>query len=240
MLMSVVDEISEFDPYPVLAGTRVLVTGGSSLMGQAVLRALAQHRARIVVPEGATSAMPVALMAAPGGWAGSFTALDQPMTSTADATRMTQIASTIHGGLDNVVNVVSIDRAEIAEAVATDHVSQLMTDALATATAVMRVAENRMSLSATPGAIVTILTFTGQLSARERLCADLIRATLASAVRTLATAAAAKGVRILAIADGHDIDSDTTAAANQTLRLLADKRGSLSGLVFELDACAGY
>jgi NAD(P)-dependent dehydrogenase (short-subunit alcohol dehydrogenase family) len=240
MLMSVLDEISEFDLHPVLAGTRVLVTGGASPMGQAVLRALAVHRARIVVPDSAASAGNIRQTAATSGWAGSLTALDQPMATTTDATRVTQAASAVYGGLDNVITVVSIDRAEIASAVAGDDVSRLMTETLAAAMAVMRVAENRMSLSATPGAIVTILTFTGSLSTRESLCADLIRATLAGAVRNLATTAAAKGVRILAIADGRDGASDPTAAANQALRLLADNRGSLSGLVFELDACAGH
>jgi len=163
-----------------------------------------------------------------------------PLGSSEDILVFARAAVAEFGGLDMVVNVLSLDAAAPPTGADIDAVEAGVSDALLKACLVSRVAANRMRLLMADGVILTVAVLRADAPAETRTFAQLVRSTLAGMTRAEAGAWAAQGIRFNAVtpdvlgvvapaASGQETD-----IARLALFLAAGNGRSLSGVTFEL------
>ena len=147
MLMSVLEGARASPAYPELAGKRVLITGITSTSGVDVVRAFAEHRARLVLQfdELSEPAQAIAEIAAP-------TALEMrafgPIDRAAD--RVAQFARTAvkaFHGLDVAINLVPLSPSRLPTAsTTTADVERMLAEHLLLPALISRIAANDLHL----------------------------------------------------------------------------------------------
>jgi 3-oxoacyl-[acyl-carrier protein] reductase len=239
MLMSTLDSVEMYPAYPELAGKRVLLTGLSRAHGVDIVRALAEHRTRLVVQlvEDCAETVAVAEVAAQ-------TALDMrlftgPFADPDAAIRFARTAVKSFGGLDVVINIAyPVVPASGGTATERD-IEQAVSAALTPAYVISRIAANRMRTTWTEGLILNVLTPATPASRAARGLTAVARATLAAMTRSEAQKWSADRIRINAVAPAvlslGSVGSLGCEPDVATLALeLASRRGQdLSGIVFE-------
>jgi 3-oxoacyl-[acyl-carrier protein] reductase len=238
MFMSVVDQVPGVSVYPELAGGRVLITGISSDAGVDVARAFASHRTHLIMQTADTSPAMTEVAALLTESATNLQVFNEPLETRDAARRFAQTASQIHGGLDAVVNLISISPDDIAGLATEDDVETFISDKLSAQLELTRVIANRMRTTWTEGSILNAVLMPEPATQREVAVGGLIHAALAAMTRGEAQAWAEHAIRINAIGPrgttpaGAALSSEPEVAS-LALYLASKKGRSLSGQMFD-------
>ena len=243
MLMSVIEEAHAVACHPELAGKRVLITGVTSCIGVDLVRAFADHKARLVLQfaEQTESMDAVAEIA-------SRSALEiasyGPVASTPDdAVTFARTAVQTFGGLDVVINLVPLQAPIIDAASDIDDIEKLVAARLTLPLLLSKIAANRMAMMMTEGLILNVATVPAGGKSAKWAFASVMKAALSGVTRSQAEEWSPKGIRFNAIApQTSSVPMDPGLAGEANVALLALYLASpsgrqLSGHVFEAD-CA--
>jgi 3-oxoacyl-[acyl-carrier protein] reductase len=240
MLMSVFEGAAP--AFTELVGKRVLITGLTSSCGVDIVRAFAEHKARLVLQfeEESETAQVIAEIAAPA-------ALDIQALGpvAAEAAAVTQLAHRVvkaYGGLDVVINLVPLAVPPPGFSATTADVERSVAERLLLPYMLSRIAANRMAMLLNDGLILNVAMLTGTLRGPAQAFASMVKAAMAAITRRQAEEWAGKAVRFNAIAP-----PTTQAPAKPSLAgeaevaalalYLASGRGkALSGHVFEAES----
>ncbi|MDQ8700484.1 SDR family oxidoreductase [Hyphomicrobium sp. LHD-15] len=245
MLMSVISRPYEFVAMPELSGSRVLITGLTSTSGFDLARGFADHGARLVIqsPEDTPEMTELAAVLAENS--SDIRLFNDPLQGDEDAQRLVQTAVKDFGGLDSVVNLVTVDPSAVARLETVADVERLVADVLRLPLRLTEITANRMRLVWIEGSILNVVRVAGSGDGRSMMFADVLRATLADLTRSLAQDWAAHGVRINAVAPPSSIavmgrhgdasDADLAAVA---LEMASRKGRSISGHVLDAEGAA--
>jgi 3-oxoacyl-[acyl-carrier protein] reductase len=242
MLMSVIEGALSAPAYPELAGKRILVTGLTSRCGVDVVRAFAEHKCRLVLQfaEASEAMEAVAEIAAPHALeTKAYGAVGREADA---AVRFAKTAIKAFGGLDAVVNVVSLDAHDLEQAASPSDVERLVSERLTLPFLISKIAANRMSMMLTEGLILNVATLGSDASRRGRAFAAVARAALTGMTRAQADEWAGRAIRFNAIAPqtglvpvGQGLSGEPDIAA-MALYLASGRGKALSGHVFEAAA----
>ena len=234
MLMSVVERKSGVGVYPELAGARVLVTGLTTALGVDVARAFADHKARLVVqsPEDTPEMTEVAALLSES--AGEIKVFNDPIASPDEAVRLVQGVVQELGGLDALINIVTLDPAALSRDAGPSEIEDHVASKLLGAVLATRVAANRMRLTLTQGSILNIVAVPAEGGAASVILADIAYATLAAMTRGEAKEWAEQGIRINAVGPKTSAScvvaqAPDTGIAALALYLASKKGRGLSG-----------
>lgn len=238
MFMSVVDHVPGVSVYPELAGGRILMTGVSCVAGVDVARAFAGHRTQLIVHTADTSPAMTEVAALLAESASSLQVFNQPLDSRDAACRFAQSASQIHGGLDAVVNLITIDPADIALLATEDEVEAYISAKLGAQLELTRVVANRMRTTWTEGSILNIVLMPEPATQREVAVGGLLHAALAAMTRGEAETWAEHAIRINGIGPRGTAPAGAALAsepevASLALYLASKKGRQLSGQMFD-------
>lgn len=238
MFMSVVDHVPGVAVYPELAGARVLVTGLTLSAGVDVARALASHRTHLVLHTADTSPAMTEVGALLAESATNLQIFNEPLETRDAARRFAQTASQIHGGLDTVVNLVTISSDEIAGLDSEASVEAFISDTLGNQLEITRVIANRMRTTWTEGSILNVVLMPEPATQREVTVGGLVHAALAAMTRGEAQTWAEHAIRINAIgprgtAPAGAALSSEPEVASLALYLASKKGRTLSGQMFD-------
>jgi NAD(P)-dependent dehydrogenase (short-subunit alcohol dehydrogenase family) len=239
MLMSVIEGALSAPTYPEIAGKRVLITGITASRGVDIVRAFADHKARLVLQFAETGEKTEAIceVVAPA-------ALDikayPPIGSETDAvTAFAKKAVQAFGGLDAVINLVPLDAVPFVPLATVSGIEQIIGERLAVPYLLSTIAANRMSLMLTEGLVLNVATLPAGARGAAHGFAAVLKASLTGMTRAQAKEWSPRGICFNAIApqvafpaSEPALDGEPEVAA--TALYLASGRGrSLSGLVFE-------
>ena len=246
MLMSVLAQPSALSVSPELSGARVLITGLTSTQGFDLARAFADHGARLVIqsPEDSPEMTELAAVLAEGS--SEIRLFSDPFESDAEAVRLVQAAAQDFGGLDAVVNLVSVGAGAVARLETAEDVEALVGKALRVPLELTEVAANRMRLTWTEGSILTIVRVADVSGGRGLMLAVVLHARLADLTRGLATQWAEAGIRINAVGPPSSVAAMGGASASPSeadlaalaLQLASHKGRSVSGHVLDAAGAA--
>jgi 3-oxoacyl-[acyl-carrier protein] reductase len=242
MLMSVISRQCEFVAMPELSGARVLITGLTSTSGFDLARGFADHGARLVIqsPEDTPEMTELAAVLAENS--ADIKLFNDPLQSDEEAQRLVQTAVKDFGGLDCIVNLVSVDARAVALLETAEDAEALVADVLRLPLRLTEIAANRMRLVWIEGSILNVVRVADTGDGRSMMFADMLRAVLADLTRSLAQDWAEHGVRINAVAPpssiavmgGHAAASDADLAAI-ALQIASRKGRSVSGHVLDAE-----
>jgi NAD(P)-dependent dehydrogenase (short-subunit alcohol dehydrogenase family) len=242
MLMSVIEGALSAPAYPELAGKRILVTGLTSRCGVDIVRAFAEHKCRLVLQFAETSETmeAVAEVVAPHALeAKVYGAVGREADA---AVRFAKTAIKAFGGLDAVVNVVSLDAHDLEQAATPKDVERLVAERLTLPFLISKIAANRMSMMLTEGLILNVATLGTDTGRRARAFAAVAKAGLTTMTRAQAEEWAGRAIRFNAIAPqsglapfGQGLSGEPDIAA-MALYLASGRGKALSGHVFEAAA----
>jgi len=231
-------------PAQALAGKRVLLTGISPNDGFDIARAFVDAGARVILQcnESGPAVQALAELLAPD--AAELSVHATPLASSESIVLFARGAVAEMGGLDMVVNVVSLDGAAPGGDAGIEAIEAHVSETLLKACLVSRVAANRMRLTLTDGVILTVATLSSTATAAERTFAQVVRSTLAAMTRREAQAWADQGIRFHAVAPDvlnvvAENGASTEADVAQLALYLANGNGkSLSGITLEMSCLA--
>ncbi len=243
MLMSVIEEAHALECHPELAGKRILITGLTSCVGVDLVRAFAEHKARLVLQftEESERMDAVAEIAA-------RSALDiasyGPVEASSDgAVGFARTAVQTFGGLDAVINLIPLMAPTIDQASDVTDIERLVAERLTLPLQLSKIAANRMSMMMTEGLILNVATVPMGGKGSKWAFAAVMKAALSGMTRLQAEEWSPKGVRFNAIApQTSNVATDPGLngegnVARLALYLASSNGRQLSGHVFEAD-CA--
>ncbi len=240
MFMSVVAGERGVSVHPEIAGSRVMITGLTPAMGVDVARAFADHKASLVIqaPESCPEIDTLAVLLAET--ASDLRLVTERFADGDAAVRFTQGAAKAAGGLDVVINLVSVSRADMRGRSSEDDIEDLVSEKLLAATLITRVAANRMRLTLGTGLVLNAVLMPEPETAAEAAITGVMRSALAAMTRGEARQWADQAVRINAIgprslagiSNGACLTSEPDIAA-LALHLASKKGRQLSGHVFD-------
>ncbi len=241
MLSSLAARDAENAAYRDLAGARVLLTGVPRGAGLGLVRAFGRVRARLVVQSTDGGAELGALAADLARMGVEIRLETRPFEQAVSAARFAQDAARRLGGIDAVVNVISMTAAERARALSSDDAEESIHDILLPACLVTRVAANRMRMMLKGGSIVNILAPPPAVTRASSAFASFARAALAAMTRIEARAWSRDGVRVNAMClapdenrgAGLSAPSRDDRMAALALRLSSREGRRISGLVLD-------
>jgi NAD(P)-dependent dehydrogenase (short-subunit alcohol dehydrogenase family) len=246
MFMSVVTRDPGTEVYPELAGSRVVITGLTSTLGVDVARAFADRKAALIVQSPEVSPEVTELAALLAASASDMKLFNTDFAASQDAVRFAQTAAQSFGGIDTVINLISISAAECDDVSTEQDLEDLVAEKLSAATHITQVASNRMRLTWTEGQILNVLVMPAPQSPQIAAVAGYARAALAALTRLAAQQWAGEAVRINAIGpkatsfDAHSgacLTSEPDLAA-LALYLASRKGRTLTGHVFDAEGIA--
>ena len=239
MLMTVIGRDLNASIYGELAGVRVLITGLSPHCGADVARAFADHRGRLVVHASADAPendVLATLLAETASDVKLFTAACADQDATV---RFAQTAAQAYGGLDVVVNLISITAEDLKDRASIAEVEGLVSERLTLPLLVTRVVANRMRTMLSEGLILNVMTMQAPRTAGEAALAGVARTALAAMTRGEAETWAPYGIRINAIGPrattpdaGACLTSEPDIAA-LALYLASKRSRTLTGHIFD-------
>lgn len=240
MFMSVVELKSGVEAFGDLAGARVLITGLSSDTGVDVARAFAEHKGRLVVQAAVDGPEITEIAALLSETAADLKLFTSRIGDQDGWVRLAQTSAQAFGGLDAVINLITITAADLAGVRSEADVEEFVSRKLLPATLLTRVAANRMRLTFTRGSILNIVTCDEPADAAGLALIGVIRATLATMTRREAQEWAAQEIRINAVGPKGPGASDRGAVLGSepdvaflALHLASKKGRNLTGYVFD-------
>jgi NAD(P)-dependent dehydrogenase (short-subunit alcohol dehydrogenase family) len=245
MLMSVIARQCESVDYSYLSGARVLITGLTSGTGFDLARGFADHGARLIIQSPEDSPEMTELAAVLAENSAAVKLFNDPLVSDEQAVRLVQAAVQEYGGLDIVINLVSVPAADVAHLETQEDVEGLVLDALRMPLRLTECAANRMRLVWVEGSILNIVRMPDVAGGRAAMLADVLRAELQELTRAMANAWAEQGIRINAVAPpssvgvlaGQRAASDADLAAF-SLQLASRQSRSVSGYVLDAEGAS--
>jgi NAD(P)-dependent dehydrogenase (short-subunit alcohol dehydrogenase family) len=257
MLTSVASGRRNVRLYPELQGARVLVSGLSVDVGVDIARGFAEAGSRLVLqlaPAGTTEGgdRNTALLQVLANTATEIRATEQALDTGDAAVRFAQGAAQAYGGLDAVINIITIAPGRITEAATVDDIEDAVSETLRAACLITRIAANRMSLTWTEGLILNAVLAPRARTSAQAAFASILGQALATMTRVEAGTWASQGIRINAIGPTSPTDAGVESGARRTASCLsaeadiaalalhlASKRGkSLSGHMFDAEGVA--
>jgi 3-oxoacyl-[acyl-carrier protein] reductase len=240
MLMSVIEGTPQVPTYPELAGRRVLITGLTSTCGVEIVRAFAEHRARLVLQSAEDSVAMETVAEIAAAEALDIKAYGAVRCETDDIVRFAKAAVTAYGGLDVVVNLVALDMQGLDPAADVAAVERQIARQLALPFLISQIAANRMSLTLTDGLILNVALLRGRAGGVREAFAAVAKAALTDLTRAQAEEWAGRAIRFNAIAPAaltHDDPglSGEPDIAVMALHLASARGANLSGCVFEAE-----
>lgn len=240
MYMSVVELKTAGQVFPELAGARVLITGLTPSAGVDVARAFAEHKACLVLQSPDECPEITELCAVLSETASEIKLYNEPIAGNDDAVRLAQNAAQAFGGLDAVINIISLTPADLKSARSYPEIEQLVSDKLLPATLITRVAANRMRLTMTKGSILNIVLCPEPADGAEAALIGVVRSALAALTRGEATAWAGEELRVNAIGPRSEPSNGAVLASEPDIAFLAlylaGKKGrQLTGQVFDAE-----
>jgi 3-oxoacyl-[acyl-carrier protein] reductase len=246
MLMSIVEDACTVPLYSELAGKRVLVTGVTGSCGVDVVRAFAEHRARLVLQfaEDSEETQAVAEIAAP--LALDIMAFGPVAQDQAAAVHFARRAAQAYGGLDAVINLVPLAPDALSADAGERDIERMVADRLRLPLIVSQTAANRMTLALTEGLILNVAMLAQPARGHSLAFAAAMKAALTALTRAQAEEWASRGIRFNAIAppvvpglldrgSGPLIGGEADIAA-LGLYLASGRGRELTGHVFEAQA----
>ena len=241
MLMSIIEGAFSAPSYPELAGKRVLVTGVTSDCGVDIVRAFAEHKARLILQLGEMSekTQAIAEIAAPA-------ALDikvfGPIAHEPEAvTRFAQGPAQTYGGLDAVVNLVPLTVPALGPAATTTDIERIVAERLLVPYILSKVAANRMAMMLTDGLILNVAMLAKPAPGPAQAFAAVVKTAMTAITLAQAQEWAGKAIRFNAIApQTAEVPTQPNLAGEAKVAALAlylaSGRGkALSGHVFEAE-----
>ncbi|AHB48598.1 hypothetical protein W911_09680 [Hyphomicrobium nitrativorans NL23] len=245
MLMSVIARCAESVATPEITGSRVLISGLTSTSGFDIARTFADHGARLVVQSPDDGPEMTELGAVLAENAAEVRLFNDPLTSDEDARRLVQTTAQDFGGLDAVVNLVSVEADAIAALETMEDVEGLVAETLRIPFMLTECAANRMRLVWAEGMILNVVRIGPSRSGRAMMFADVLRARLADMTRGLAEDWADAGIRVNAIAPpssvaamSGDVAASDADLATVALDLASRKARSVTGHVLDAEGAA--
>lgn len=250
MFMSVVAADRGVAVYPELAGSRVMVTGLSPSLGVDLVRAFADHKAHLVVQADEASPEVTEVAALIAETAASVKLSTEPFATGDAAVRYCQQETAAAGGIDVLVNLIAISRAEARACSGMNDVEDLVSAKLLGPTLMSRVAANRMRLTLGTGLVLNVVRMATPETDAEMAVAGIVRTALAAMTRSEAQHWADQAIRINAVGPsnvmggilggscGACLTSEPDIAA-LALYLASRKGRQLSGHVFDAEGVAG-
>jgi NAD(P)-dependent dehydrogenase (short-subunit alcohol dehydrogenase family) len=245
MLMSVIARQCESVDYSELSGARVLITGLTSETGFDLARGFADHGARLIIQSPEDSPEMTELAAVLAENSAALKLFNDPLASDDQAVKLVQGAVQEFGGLDIVINLVSVAAGDVARLETLEDVEGLVLDALRIPLRLTECAANRMRLVWIEGSILNIVRMPDAGGGRAAMLADVLRAELQDLTRAMATAWSEQGIRINAVAPPSSVgalggqraasDADLSAFA---LQLASRKSRSVSGYVLDAEGAS--
>ena len=239
MLMTVIGRDLNASVYGELAGVRVLITGLSPDCGVDVARAFADHRGRLVVQTATDAPENDVLATLLAETASDVTVFTEACAGQDAAVRFAQAAAQAYGGLDVVVNLISITADDLKGRASIADVEDLVSQKLTLPLLVTRVIANRMRTMLNEGLILNVMTMPAPRTAGEAALAGVARTALAAITRGEAANWAAHGIRINAIGPrttapdaGACLTSEPDIAA-LALYLASKRSRTLTGHIFD-------
>jgi NAD(P)-dependent dehydrogenase (short-subunit alcohol dehydrogenase family) len=242
MLMSTIEGAFSAPSYQELAGARVLVTGVTSGCGVDIVRAFADHRARLVLQfdEQSEPAQVIAELAAPAAL--DIKVLGPVATEVEAVTQLARQVVQAYGGLDVVVNLVPLSLARLDPSATTADIERMVAGRLLLPYMLSKIAANRMATFMTEGLILNVAMLTGPVKGPAQAFASVVKTAMTAITRAQAEEWAGRGIRFNAIAPptAQIPASPSLAGEAQVAALalyLASGRGkALSGQVFEAES----
>jgi NAD(P)-dependent dehydrogenase (short-subunit alcohol dehydrogenase family) len=246
MYMSVIEQITSGTIHPELNGARVLLTGLTGAAGVDIARAFADHNCRMVVQADAATPEIAGIAEVLAQSAGEMRLHTGRLGSIIAPTAFAQQAAQAFGGLEIVVNLISLDEDDLEDLAEEAEIEGFVADKLRPALEITRIAANRMRLTLREGLVLNVVRLPETASPHALVLASLIRAALAAITRREAEAWAGEAIRINAVAPVCPLSGGLSGACLQSepevaaLALyLAGKNGRrLSGLVFDAKGAA--
>ncbi|MEM8973646.1 MAG: SDR family oxidoreductase [Pseudomonadota bacterium] len=245
MLMSVAEIRNSEGVYPELAGTRVLITGVGPTCGVDVARAFAEHSCRMLLQIPEPCPETDALLAVLSETALEVRAHHDPIDAADTATRFTQTAAKIYGGLETVINLIHVSRYDLNSATTLEEIESLFVNRMQAAARTTGVAAGRMGLTWANGSILNVLRLPAPSKPSEAALAGIARTALAAMVRTEAEKWSDQGIRVNGIAprtimgEAYDPSDDCISCepdiAAVALYLASVQGSELSGHVLDYD-----
>lgn len=243
MFMDVVASDQEAVVRPDLAGIRMMVTGLTSSVGVDLCRVFAEHRARMVIQSPEASPEIAVLASVLAQTADEIKLYNDAIEPGEGAVRFAQTAAQVFGGLDAVINLVTVTGAEMEDLASVADVEALATAKLLDAALITKVAANRMRLTWTEGMVLNVIKMAPPATPAEAAIAGVLRTALATMTRKEAEEWSGQGIRINAIGPrallktgsaGACLTSEADIAA-LALHLASKKGRALSGHVFDAE-----
>lgn len=247
MFMSVVTRDTTPTVYPELAGARVIMTGLTQAAGVDLARAFADHKARLIIQSPEASPELTALGSLLAESASELSLYTEPFACGDDAVKFAQRAAKASGGVDAVINIITISAPELDTLTELADIEDFISDKLLTPTLITRIAGNRMRVTMTEGLILNVVVMPAARSEADKAIAGLVRTALAAMTRGEAQMLADEAIRVNAIGP-RGLMSDETSGACLTSEAdiaalalyLASKKGrQLSGHLFDAEGVAG-
>lgn len=245
MFMGVVGGERGVSVHPELAGARVLVTGISPAMGVDLVRAFAEHKARLVLQANGNSPELSAVAGLVAETASEVKLFTERFVDGDAAVRFAQTSAQALGGLDAVINLIAIDRTDMHGRASQLEIEDLVSEKLLAATLITRITANRMRLTLGTGMALNVVRMPEPETAAEAAICGFVRSGLAAMTRGEARQWADQAIRINAVgprsllepANGACLSSEPDIAA-LALHLASRKGRNLSGHVFDATGVA--
>ncbi len=229
--------------YPELAGKRVLITGIDGRRGIDIARVFAEHRCKLILQIDETSPEMDTVVELLAGHALDLNVRSGSLAETDHIVQYARSAAQVFGGLDVVVNLVSMSDEQAPAGEATpDDVEGLACRLLTRPCLVARIAANRMRLTHTEGLILNIALLPEASAAPAAGFAAVLKAAMVAMTRSEAQEWAKEGIRFNAVApavaasdDSEQIHGEVEVAA-LSLFLASGRGKNLSAHVFEASA----
>lgn len=243
MLMSVVEEAHAVECHPELAGKRVLITGLTSSVGVDLVRAFADHKARLVLQFCEQSERMDAVAEIAARSALDIASYGPVEPSSEGAIAFARTAVQAFGGLDAVINLVPLLTPTIDAASDVEDIEKLVAARLLLPLQLSKIAANRMSMMMTEGLILNVATIQPGRNGGKWAFAAVLKSALSAMTRAQAEEWSSRGVRFNAIAPQTSMATlepglnGEGSVARLALYLASSAGRQLSGHVFEAD-CA--
>lgn len=244
MFVSVAKRHDQTEIHPDVLGARVLITGVSHTNGVDVARAFAEHKTRLVIQSADTAPEFSALVPLLADDAQEMQLYNETVASSDAAVRLAQTAAQVLGGLDVVVNLVSVTREDLFGRESLEDIEDLASEKLLAPTLITQVVGNRMRLTWSEGLILNVVCMPAPETAEEAAIAGVLRAALTSITQAEAKKWADDAIRVNAVGpraliktatDGACLSGDPEIAS--LALYLASKYGrKLSGHIFDGEA----
>jgi 3-oxoacyl-[acyl-carrier protein] reductase len=238
MLMSVIEGARSAPSFPELAGKRVLITGISDIGGVDIACAFAEHRTRLILQfaQGDESMHAVAEIAAQSAL--EIESFGPVGAAPDDAVQFARTAAKIFGGIDAVINLVSLAAAQPTHLASMDEIERMVEVRLSFPCVLSNIVANRMAMMLTEGVVLNVALLPAGARAGQAF-ASVVKAALVTITRRQAEEWAGRAIRFNAIAPQTAAaqpaavltgEADVAALA---LYLVSSRGEGLSGLVFD-------